>query len=105
LFRFLTLKESAMTQQLTARGLAPTSVHAAIARFFATHVPDVAYQAGDEDMELLTGVLDSLAIVNLTTFLANELAVAVADEDFTEENFATTGAVVRFVVNKSAQVA
>jgi acyl carrier protein len=94
-----------MVHPIAPQGVSPAAVHSVIARFFAAHIPGVAYQAGDESMELLSGALDSLAIVNLTTFLASELAIEVADEDFTEENFATTGAVVRFVMNKSAMVA
>jgi acyl carrier protein len=53
----------------------------------------------DTDL-LASGVLDSLGILQLTTFLSGELSVEVADEDFLPENFQTVGSLARFVRSK-----
>jgi acyl carrier protein len=42
-------------------------------------------------------VLDSLAILQLMSFLADELGIEIADDDFTLDNFETVGALLAFV--------
>lgn len=54
-----------------------------------------------EDMPLLeSGILDSLGILQLVTFLGDEFSVEVQDEDFVAENFETIGSLARFVARK-----
>lgn len=56
-----------------------------------------------EDMALLeSGILDSLGILQLVTFLGDELGVEVTDEDFVADNFETIGSLARFVAKKQA---
>lgn len=56
-----------------------------------------------EDLALLeSGILDSLGILQLVTFLGDELGVEVSDEDFVAENFKTVGSLARFVARKQA---
>lgn len=49
---------------------------------------------------LTSGLLDSLGILELTTFLASRFEIEILDEDFTPANFGTIGDLVSFVVRK-----
>jgi acyl carrier protein len=51
---------------------------------------------------LSSGILDSLAILQLTLFLGEEFGIEVSDEDFTLENFASIGSLVAFIRQKRA---
>jgi acyl carrier protein len=52
----------------------------------------------DEQTPLLSsGILDSLGILQLMSFLADELGIEIADDDFTLDNFETMGALLAFV--------
>lgn len=56
-----------------------------------------------EDLALIeSGILDSLGILQLVTFLGDELGVEVSDEDFVAENFETVGSLARFVARKQS---
>ena len=44
-----------------------------------------------------SGVLDSLGILQLTTRIEQVFGIEVTDEDFVPENFATVGALARYV--------
>lgn len=51
-----------------------------------------------DDTPLLTsGILDSLAILELMSFLSSELGIEIGDDDFTPENFATVGSLLAFI--------
>lgn len=74
---------------------------AAILRFVARTAP--AKLAGDlsADTPLLSaGLLDSLGIVELMTFVSDELGFEISDDDFTPENFETVGSLVRLIAAK-----
>lgn len=49
---------------------------------------------------LSSGLLDSLGILELTTFLADTFAIEIGDEDFTTANFGTIGDLAGFVCRK-----
>ena len=58
------------------------------------------------EMQLLeSGILDSLGILQLVTFLNDSLGIEVDDEDFVTENFETIGSLARFVARKQASTA
>ena len=77
-------------------------VAATLARFLAQLAPATAADGLDEDTPLLaSGRLDSLGVLQLVGFLSETYGVEVGDEDFTEENFATFGALVGFVVRRT----
>lgn len=80
-----------------------TAIRTALAGFFANNLPGVSFDAAADDQPLLSGILDSLAMVNLTMFLADEFGFELSDDDFTHENFATLGALVRLVAAKSVE--
>ena len=55
----------------------------------------------DDSASLLDeGILDSLGVLELVTFLQEELSVAVEDDDLVPENFASIDAIVQFVDSK-----
>lgn len=73
----------------------------AIRRFLAATAPQSFSGTVDESTELLTsGALDSLGILQLTMFLADELQIEVTDEDFVPENLETVGSLLQFVLRK-----
>lgn len=74
------------------------TVQAAVTRFLARYLDDVALLGGDS---LLTaGILDSLATVELIAFLEREFQIAVIDDDLQIENFDSISAIVALVERK-----
>ena len=53
----------------------------------------------DEDL-LEQGIIDSLGIMRLTTFMERKLGIKVLDEDIIPENFQCLNNMVKFVENK-----
>lgn len=69
--------------------------------FFRQNVPAAAQQTLTDETQLLgTGLLDSLAVIQLMVFLGTELGIVVEDEDFTPENLGTVGQLLDFVERK-----
>jgi acyl carrier protein len=69
--------------------------------FFRQNVPAASQQPLTEETQLLgTGLLDSLAVIQLMMFLGTELGIEVEDEDFTPENLSTVGRLLDFVERK-----
>ena len=54
----------------------------------------------DDDGLLEKGIIDSMGVVELVQFLQDELGVAVADEEITEENLGSVSSIVRFAMSK-----
>jgi methoxymalonate biosynthesis acyl carrier protein len=59
-----------------------------------------AKDLGPEDSLLSSGVLDSLAIVKLLSFLEDEFDVEIDDADFDPENFENLRSIVKLVANE-----
>ena len=56
-----------------------------------------------EDTLLLeSGILDSLGILQLMTFLSESMGIEISDEDFVAENFKTVGSLARFISEKQS---
>jgi acyl carrier protein len=53
-----------------------------------------------DEAPLLTGVLDSIAIVDLVALLESEFGIVVDNDDLDPENFASIHAIVGFVERK-----
>jgi acyl carrier protein len=71
--------------------------------FFSQHVPAAAQQPLNDQTALLgTGLLDSLAVIQLMVYLGTEMGIHVEDEDFTPENLGTIGQLLDFVERKQA---
>ena len=55
------------------------------------------------DLPLLErGVVDSTGVVELVEFLQDQFKIKVADDDITEENLGTIGAIARYVASRQA---
>jgi acyl carrier protein len=53
-----------------------------------------------DDVPLLTGVLNSIAIVDLVALLESEFGIVVENDDLDPENFSSIHAIVAFVERK-----
>jgi acyl carrier protein len=51
----------------------------------------------DQDNLLETGVIDSLGVLELVTFLQEEFSLAVEDDELTPENFQSIQSIAQFV--------
>src|SRR3954470_2189741 len=58
------------------------------------------YQFTDDDALLGKGIIDSLGVMELISFVEEEFGVAVADTDITEQNLGSVNAVSRYVASK-----
>jgi acyl carrier protein len=85
-----------------------SSVNGRVARQVAEYVratflyarPDFALP---QDLPLLErGVVDSTGVVELVEFLQDQFSITVADDDITEENLGTIGAIARYVSTRQA---
>lgn len=64
-------------------------------------VSNKAYQnLSESDPLLTTGIIDSLGIVKLLTFIKDQFSVTIEDEDITPENFATIDAISALIQSK-----
>jgi acyl carrier protein len=59
-------------------------------------------QIKDSDPLLESGVLDSLGVLDLVSFVELEFSVHVADDELVPENFQTIDRIVAFIENKSS---
>jgi len=55
---------------------------------------------GDEQALLEGGLIDSLGILDVVSFLESEFNIAVADEELLPENFGTVRDLTQFVITK-----
>lgn len=79
-------------------------VRETLRKYFAEEAGRAKAVAGlkDDDSLLAKGILDSLEIVKLMTFLEEAFGIQVADEELVPENFETIAALERFVREKRA---
>jgi acyl carrier protein len=59
---------------------------------------------GDDDRLLERGVVDSMGIVEMLTFIEDEFGVKAADDEISEANLGTLSAIARFVATKQGNV-
>jgi len=57
----------------------------------------------DHDMLLGKGVIDSLGVLDVVSFLEQEFGISVSDEELIPEHFETIQQLARFVANKMPQ--
>jgi acyl carrier protein len=70
---------------------------------FLYTMPDLVLD--DDDKLLERGIVDSMGIVELLTFIEDEFGVKPADDEISEANLGTVRAVVDFITAKQAGVA
>ena len=73
-----------------------------IRQFIQTTFPLARKQSAlaDHDSLFSSGIVDSLGVLDLVTYLENEFGVIVADEDLLAENFESIGRMAEFVMLK-----
>lgn len=76
-----------------------------IRQFITTNFPLARQQINLTDTESLftSGIVDSLGVLDLVTFIEDEFGVIVADEDLLAENFETIEHMEAFVQAKQTQ--
>ena len=80
-----------------------TCALAQLKEFFRQQVPASAQASLSESTALLgTGLLDSLAVIQLMVFLGGEMGIEIEDEDFTPDNLSTVGQLLDFIERKRA---
>jgi acyl carrier protein len=77
-------------------------VRSTLRRYFAEELGQSKLVAGlkDDDSLLTKGILDSVEIMKLMTFLEETFGIQVGDEELVPENFETLAALDRFVQGK-----
>jgi acyl carrier protein len=76
-----------------------TVVSKQIRSFLAQQFP-LTKNVGDDQSLLGGGLIDSLGVLEVVTFLEREYGIAVLDEDLVPENFGSISSLVRFIEAK-----
>lgn len=71
-----------------------------IRKYLEEHFP-VTRKIDDKMALLQSGILDSLGILELVSFLEREFEITIEDEDLLPRNFETMSSLVAFVKQKS----
>ncbi len=80
-----------------------TDVTASIRAYILNRFPR-AQQVGrsDHDSLLESGLVDSMGILEIVTFLEEEFQIVLADDEVVSENFESIASLARFVETKTA---
>jgi acyl carrier protein len=62
------------------------------------------FTIGDDDSLLGNGIIDSMGVIEVITFIQQEFEITIDDEDITEENLGTLAAIARYVLSKKAKI-
>ncbi len=76
------------------------STSSKIKTFLAQQFPMTKNVSNDEPL-LKNGLIDSLGILELVTFLEKEFGIAVSDEDLLPENFGSIHSLTNFIQQKT----
>jgi acyl carrier protein len=79
------------------------TVAAYISENFLYASPD--RELGADDRLLDDGIVDSMGAVELVSFLEERFAIAVPDDEITEDNFGSVADIARFVAEKRRSAA
>ena len=71
-------------------------------RKYITEHGSQARDFSDGDSLLEAGVIDSVLMVGLISFLESEYGIRIEDDDMTPENFESINSIVEFIQSKSA---
>jgi acyl carrier protein len=71
-----------------------------IKTFLAQHFPMTKNVSNDEPL-LANGLIDSLGILEVVSFVENEFGIVVSDEDLLPENFGSIHSLTNFVHEKT----
>lgn len=71
-----------------------------IRKFFGKELDNAG--VGDDDSLLMAGIIDSLKMMDLITYLEKEFGVSIDDDELMPENFDSIDAIETFVAEKKA---
>jgi acyl carrier protein len=84
-------------------GAAAADARGRILAFVQARFPAAANMRLDDETSLLdSGVIDSLGVLDIVSFLEESFGVKVGDEELTPQNFESVGALARFVARKKS---
>ena len=63
------------------------------------------FQLADDDCLLEKGVLDSMSIMEMVSFVEAQFGVTVLEEEITETNFGSVAGIARYIGQKRARAA
>jgi acyl carrier protein len=63
------------------------------------------FELADDDRLLERGVVDSMGIAEMVTFIEDEFGIKMSDDDISESNLGSLRAIGRFVTQKRATIA
>lgn len=78
-----------------------TEIENEVVQFVRAQFPQIAGETTDASTELLSRGLDSLAVMELMTFLSERFGLELEEEDFAAENFETVGTISALVSRKN----
>lgn len=78
------------------------NVRTAIRQFIAQHFPLSQKRQFTDDASLLeSGIVDSIGILEIVSYLEQEFAIQVSDDDLLPENFGSISGIAAFVERKA----
>ena len=63
------------------------------------------FELGDDDRLLERGVVDSMGVAEMVTFIEDEFGIETSDDDISEANLGSLSAISRFVCQKRTTIA
>jgi len=79
-----------------------SNVRDQIKNFILKHFPLARnHHLSDNDSLLESGIVDSLGVLSLVTYIEQAFKISVADEDLVPENFQTVEGIAAFIQEKS----
>jgi len=64
----------------------------------------LAQRVADDAHLLETGIIDSLGILEIVSFVEQEFKISISDEDLVPENFRSIASLATFIVSKSGEL-
>ena len=78
----------------------PQIITERIKKFLVQQFPAIK-NVGNEDPLLKNGLIDSLGILEVVTFVEKEFGIVVSDEELLPENFESIGSLSKFILQKT----
>ena len=80
-------------------------VHSTLRQFIIRHFSQARTRAlTDEDPLLGSGIVDSLGVLDLVSFIESEFGVTVADEDLIPEHFNSISRIAAYIETKQRNI-
>ena len=78
-----------------------SSINHTLRQFITGHFSQArARSLADDDSLLESGIVDSLGVLDIVSFVESEFGISVADEDLIRENFGSVGPIAAYIEAK-----